>query len=279
MTFVWAESGNRYTEGDLALAEALASRAALAIDNARLYRERDHIARALQQSLLPPELPRIPGIEAAGLYRASGTGADVGDFYDLFEAGRGTWAAVIGDVCGKGPDAAALVGVVRSTVRATVMKEGRPREVLQVVNEAVRQHVEDGRFCTVCYVRVRPRPSGAQLTVCSGGHPLPLVLRAGGMVQVGGRSGSLLGVFEDPDLSDEVVDLLPGDALVLYTDGVTDEQQDGQESGGERLQRVLRSCAGLDAEAIADRLETALLEFSPESPRDDMAILILRVAA
>jgi PAS domain S-box-containing protein len=278
MSLVWAESGNSYSEDDLPLVEALAARAGLAIDNARLFRERDHISRALQRSLLPPELPTIPGIELAARYRASGEGNEVGgDFYDVFETGRGNWALAIGDVCGKGPEAASLMGVARYSVRTASMQERRPSGVLSILNEAILRQSADGRFCTVCYVRMHPNEHGARLTVCAGGHPLPLVLRADGTVEQVGQPGTLIGVLEDPELTDASVELGPLDALILYTDGVTDEQNESEEFGEARLQAVVRECAGRAAADIAAAIEEAVVAFGSGAPRDDIAILVAKV--
>jgi PAS domain S-box-containing protein len=278
ITLVWAESGRKYTQDDLPLVEELAARAALAIDNARLFQERDHIAVALQRSLLPPELPSIPSIELAARYRASGAGNEVGgDFYDVFETGDGNWSLVIGDVCGKGPEAAALMGIARHTVRTASMQEKRPSRVLSILNEGILRQSQDGRFCTVCYVRMHPREKGVRLTVATGGHPLPLILRADGSVDQAGVPGTLIGVLEDPEITDLAVELGPRDALLLYTDGVTDQQNDEEEFGEERLTDVLRSCAGKDAEEIARTIEQTVMAFAPGVPRDDIAILVARV--
>jgi PAS domain S-box-containing protein len=280
ITLVWAESGLNYTQQDLPFVEELAARAALAIDNARLFQERDHIAVALQRSLLPPELPSIPGLELAARYRATGAGNEVGgDFYDVFETGDGNWSLVIGDVCGKGPEAAALMGIARHTVRTASMQEKRPSSVLSVLNEAILRQSVDGRFCTVCYVRMHVRENGTRLTVATGGHPLPLILRSDGSVEQAGVPGTLIGVLDDPELTDLAVELGPGDALVLYTDGVTDEQNDEEEFGEERLMEVVRSAAGMNAEEITRSIEHAVVGFATGVPRDDIAILVARMQA
>jgi PAS domain S-box-containing protein len=213
ITLVSAESGRRYGQSDLAFAEDLARRAGLAMQNARLFKERDEIARKLQESLLPPQLPVIPGCELASLYRAAGEGSEVGgDFYDVFATGDGGWTLVIGDVCGKGPDAAGVTGLARHTLRATAMQERKPSRILATLNEAILQQRSDHVFCTVSYVRLKTGRRGARLTVCCGGHPQPLVLRTNGTVEPVGVPGTLLGVFPDPELSDKAVDLDRGDA-------------------------------------------------------------------
>lgn len=279
LTFVSAESGRRYGQAELSLAEELARRAAMAVENARLFKERDEIARKLQESLLPPELPAIPGLELASRYHAAGRGFEVGgDFYDVFSMGGSGWGLVIGDVCGKGPEAAGLTGLVRHTIRASAMQERKPSQILARLNEAVIEQRSDSMFCTVCFLRVKPNEGGARLTISCGGHPLPLVMRANGSVESAGVPGTLLGVFPDPDLRDKSIDLGRGDAIVLYTDGVIEERAPGAVFGRDRLTALLESCRGLDAANIAESVERAVLGFRPEDPRDDIALLVLRVS-
>ncbi len=278
ITFVWAESGRNYGPADLALAQDLARRVGQAVENAMVYRERDHIAKTLQQSLLPPDLPDIPGIELAARYLPAGAGSEVGgDFYDVFDTGDGAWGLALGDVCGKGPDAAAIMGVARYTLRAAAMRERRPSRILETMNEAVMQQTVDGRFLTVAYTRIRPGANFVRLTVSCGGHPLPRVLRASGAMETAGKPGTLLGLFPDPELSDDTVDLGPGDAMVVYTDGVTDSPGFEEGTGERRLTEVLAGCAGLSAAEIADRIERDVLSPRKGARRDDVAFVILRV--
>jgi PAS domain S-box-containing protein len=283
ITFVASDSGRAYGASDLALAEELARRAAVAVDNARLYHERTRVARTLQQSLLPPSLPDIPGVEIAARYRPAGEEVEVGgDFYDVFRcSGRG-WAVVIGDVCGKGTQAAALTSVARHTIRAAAMQARKPKRILSILNEALLRHRPEEthveRFCTVSYLRLDPTEQGARITAACGGHPSPLILRSGGEVEVGGAPGTLLGVFPDPHLSDTMTDLAPGDVVLLYTDGVTETRGPGGPFGEERLRWILADSAGCGAGEIAERLERGLTDFlSGELPRDDLAFLVLRV--
>ena len=236
------------------------------------------LARTLQASLLPPHLPDIPGLEVAARYRSAEDGVEVvGDFYDLFDIGADGWGVVMGDVCGKGPEAAALTAVARHTVRAAAMREERPSGVLARLNEAVLNHDADERFCTAVYARVVPGPEKVRLSLSCGGHPLPLVLRADGSVQTAGRPGMLLGLFEDPDLSDVEVELGAGDAAILFTDGATEAKRRGVLLGEDRLRAIVSACAGLRAEEIAHRMEDAILEFQEGAPKDDLAIVVLRV--
>jgi serine phosphatase RsbU (regulator of sigma subunit) len=273
-------SGRRFDSHDLELAEELARRCATAVDNARLFSERAYIARTLQQSLLPIELPDIPGIEAAARFRPIGEGNEVGgDFYDLFESGGRGWTVVMGDVCGKGPDAAAVTALARYTLRAAAMRERLPSRSLGLLNEALLRQRSDRRFCTVAYAYLEPLAEGARVGFASGGHPLPLLLRADGTVEEVGVPGTLLGVVPDPNFEDRSLAMGPGDALVLYTDGVIEARAGNGHSLDEgRLADVVRDCAGAGADTIAARVEDAALEAQDGSPRDDIAVLVLRVA-
>lgn len=280
LTLVWAESGRRYSEEDLALAEDLAGRAAFAIDNGRLYRERDHAARSLQARLLPKSLPDIPGVDVAARYLAAGDVLQAGgDFYDLFEMDDGSWKAVIGDVCGKGPEAAALMGFVRFTTRAVSRQDTKPSEALVKLNRALLEELEEGKgeFCTAAVVRIRPHEDGARLTVAVAGHPLPQIVRANGDVEEAGVAGTLLGVFEDLDVSDRIVDLHPGDAVVLLTDGVFEAGRD-EKWQTEVIPLLLATSAGLSPDAIADRIEAAVSGID-DRRTDDVAVLVIKVRA
>jgi serine phosphatase RsbU (regulator of sigma subunit) len=262
---------------EVELATDLCRRAALAADNARLYGERTRVARALQASLLPHELPEVPGFQVAARYHAAGEGNEVGgDFYDLFDTGDGGWAVVIGDVCGKGPEAAAVTGQARYTVRAAAMRQRRPSRILDTLNVALRFQRDDARFCTVTFVRMKLTTAGARLTVACGGHPPPVILRRDGTVDSVGNPGTLLGVFPDPELSDELADLGPGDALILYTDGVIGTPSKGKVMTEERVADMLAPLGGRSATDIAERLEHAVLDFQGGTLRDDVAILVLR---
>jgi PAS domain S-box-containing protein len=284
MTLVSSNPERSYDEEDLSLVENLAYRCALAVDNARLYRERSYIARTLQQSLLP-RLPQIPGIEVGVEYLPVGEENEVGgDFYDLIEAGTDEggdcWLAVIGDVAGKGAAAAAVTALIRYTIRAVAMRESEPASVLSALNEAMIRQLEGGdQFCTVACGRLGPSPDpGFELTVARGGHPAPLVLRADGSVEAVDPPGKALGVFPDPELGDRKIRLEAGDAAVFYTDGIVEARgPDGSFFGEERLLDLLRACVGLGASAIAGKLRNVITEFGEGPPRDDLAVLVLRV--
>jgi len=261
-------------DDDRVLFEDLGRRAALALDSARLYAERDHVARTLQSSLLPRELPDIPGVEIAARYVAAGAGNEVGgDFYDCFATGAGDWALVIGDVCGKGAEAAALTALARYTLRAAALHTRRPRAVLEQLNEALLRDSVDYRFCTVLYASLTPRADHVSACLAAAGHPLPVVIRASGEVETVGRPGSLLGIVDVPELTEESVELAAGDALVLYTDGVTEADRS---AGPDRLATLLEGCAGADAGAIAETVERDALAAHGGPARDDVAIVVVR---
>jgi PAS domain S-box-containing protein len=280
-TIVSSRKDRRYDAEDLALVENLAYRCALAVDNARLYREQSYVARTLQRSLLP-RLPEVPGFEVGAAYLPVGEENEVGgDFYDLME-GRGGWIAVVGDVRGKGAVAASVTALARYTIRAVAMTENGPANILSALNEAmIRQLSDDYQFCTVACALLCPESEvggSAELTVARGGHPPPLVLRSGGYVEEIGPPSRALGVFPDPELGEGTSALRAGDAVVLYTDGVTEARSvDGSFFGEGRLRSLLRSCTGLDASAIAEELRRAVLNFQQGEPRDDLAVLVLRV--
>ena len=273
-----SDEHRRYGPEDLALAQDLSQRIAQAIDNARLYQERSHVARTLQRSLLPPELPAITGVEVGARYRPAGEGNEVGgDFYDLFETKAGNWSVVIGDVCGKGPDAAALTGLVRHTIRAAAVAGREPAEVLEVTNKAILRQVTDSRFCTVACAEVQPDGHGARVVLSCGGHPAPLILKSDGKVEKVACEGTLLGVLDEPEMTDHELNLAPGDAFVLYTDGVTEAEGPEDEFGEQRLEELLERCSGMDADEIAETIESTVVDFQRDAPRDDVAILALRI--
>jgi PAS domain S-box-containing protein len=278
IAFALSEAPRHYDRADLSVAEELGRRAAVAIDNARLYRERSHIARTLQESLLPPELPEVTGAEVAASFRPAGEATEVGgDFYDVFDTSHG-WSVVMGDVCGKGADAAALTALARYTLRTLGVQETSPAEILRKLNEALLRQRSDRRFCTVAYASLHVNGRGtAEVCVSSGGHPLPYVLRADGSVEAVGEPGTLLGVLPEVSLSDTSVQLGKGDVMVLYTDGVTEARGPDGMLGADALRGVLASCAGLDAKSVAARIESAALEIQEGNPRDDIAILAVKI--
>lgn len=278
-------SGRRYDEEDLALAEDLARRAAQSMDNARLYAEQTHAARTLQQSLLPPSLPEIPGVEAAARFRpaTSEAGADSGgynvggDFYDVFQTPAG-WAVVVGDVMGKGVEAAELTAMVRYTLRTAAMTGETPSNVISTLNAAMLNQRSDLRFCTLAYGLLTEASGGAvRLTLCRGGHPPPIILRADGAVEEAGERGFLVGVEAGTGWSDVAVELAEGDSVIFYTDGLTEARDPGGRMfGGQRLEELAASSCRLGADGMAEALENGVLEFQRgEKTRDDVALLVI----
>jgi serine phosphatase RsbU (regulator of sigma subunit) len=278
LSIAYAESGRHYSRADLTFIESLARRAAVAIDNARLFADREHMARALQRSLLPRRLPSIPGVELAVRYIPFGEGNDVGgDFYDVFSGLGDSWGLLIGDVCGKGPEAASIVGIARHTVRGLAAANSRPSAILLALNRAILDESPWDRFCTACYVRLRPDAEGFRATVALGGHLPPLVLKADGTVRQVGHPGSLLGVLEEPEVSDAVIDLKPGDVLLMYTDGL--EEPGRMTAGLPPVEETLARSVGAPVDVIADQLLERFRGDRGTPPRDDVAIVAIRVGA
>jgi sigma-B regulation protein RsbU (phosphoserine phosphatase) len=278
LTLRIGRSTRAYDDGDRALALQLGRRAGVAVDNARLYEEQRLIASTLQRGLLPPALPAIPGLEVAARYTPMGDGVEVGgDFYDLFDAGT-AWVAVIGDVCGKGVEAAALTSLVRYSLRGLAHGDPPPGVALSRLNDAiVAERGLEPRFSTVAYARLTRGGPGLDATVATAGHPSPLVVRAGGRVEELGRPGTLLGPFAEVRVYDESAALAPGDALVLYTDGVTEARRDGEMFGEERLRALLAGLAGRPADELVEQVERAVVAHHGGPLDDDLALLALRV--
>ncbi|MFF8193109.1 SpoIIE family protein phosphatase [Streptomyces bobili] len=264
----------------LELAEDLSRRAALALDNARLYSERTAISQSLQRSLLPPELPDIDGVEVEVIYRAAGEGNEVGgDFYDLFPISDGAYGFAIGDVCGTGPHAAAVTGLARHALRLLAREGLSGPAVLERLNSAILDEGARSRFLTLLYGEMRPQPDGsAELKVVCAGHPLPLRLRQDGTVEPAAEPQPLLGVMDDLELYEQTVVLDPGDVLLCVTDGVTERREGTRMLGDDGLADVLTTCTGLTAGAVAARIMRAVERFASDAPSDDMAILAMRVA-
>ena len=235
------------------------------------------IARTLQDSLLPPTLPHLAGLDLASRYHPAGDGSEVGgDFYDVFRTGRGDWGVALGDVCGKGAEAAAVTALARYTIRAAAMASRRPTSILRLLNEAVRVQYPE-QFCTVVYGRLRDRGDGWRVTLASGGHPLCLLGRPGeGVVELG-RTGILVGQFSEAAFPETTHDLEPGDCLVFYTDGVSEARgPEGTFFGEDRLKALIGGMLGQSAGEIAALVEEAVLAFSGGVASDDMAVLVVR---
>ncbi|MFI5494259.1 SpoIIE family protein phosphatase [Actinoplanes sp. NPDC051859] len=264
---------HRHDVDEVAVLEDVARRAALAIDNARIHDERRRVARTLQASLLPPALPHVTGVGFAAEYVP--TGSEVGgDFYDVVPNDEG-WIVVVGDVSGKGVQAATVTGLVRDVIRILV-DDGKPmKEVLHRVNRTLVQR-GGGRYCTLAMASVTR--NGTDLDVCLhlAGHDRAVLVRADGKATFVGEGGTALGLLETIASPDAAIALHPGDSLIFYTDGVTERRRGRELFGTTRLRDAAAPLAGYPAEVIAARLRSTTINFSVEEPRDDIAILVLR---
>lgn len=257
----------------------LAARRTVQAESA-LRRDAEHLAAALQSSLLPPTPPAIPAMELATRYLAGDRSVDVGgDFFDVFRVAPNDWAIVLGDACGKGPKAAGVAALARWSVRAAAVHHFQPHAVLNDLNTVLWTEggAEDDRFCTVAFARLELDTCGAWVTLACGGHPLPMLLRRSGVVEERGRPGLPIGMFETTTTINDRVGLGPGDALVFFTDGITESRnQAGDLYGEDRLRDALTETAGRPAEVIADAVIQAARQFG-SGQRDDVAIVVIRV--
>ncbi|MFI8294118.1 GAF domain-containing protein [Streptomyces sp. ms191] len=272
-------SDDHFRQEILELAEDLSRRAALALDNARLYSERVAISQSLQRSLLPPGLPDVPGVEVDVIYRAAGEGNEVGgDFYDLFPIRDNAYGFAIGDVCGTGPEAAAVTGLARHALRLLAREGFGGPAVLERLNAAILDEGARSRFLTLLYGELWPQEDGsALLKVVCAGHPLPLRLSQDGTVVPAADPQPLLGVLEDLELYEQTITLDPGDVLLCVTDGVTERREGTRMLGDDGLAEVLKTCTGLTAGAVSARILRAVERFAQEPASDDMAILAMRI--
>lgn len=260
------------------LAAALAAHLGASLDNAVVFHERSRVARALQQTLLPPVLPEIPGIELAARYRPARSTALVGgDFYDIFESRPGTWSMFVGDVSGVGPEAAALTGIARYAARALASQEPSPAQLLSQLNATLVRFGLQERFCTVLYAELGRQGGEVIAHIANGGHPYPFILRAAGQVEEIEVSGALLGVLQDVTIEQRPVTLGVGDTLVCCTDGVLEARSpSGEQFGVEGVTKILASCSGRPAASVTRKIELAVLEHQSGLSPDDIAIVALR---
>jgi serine phosphatase RsbU (regulator of sigma subunit)/anti-sigma regulatory factor (Ser/Thr protein kinase) len=274
---VGRHSDHRQDPQELAVLEDVARRAALAIDNARIHAERRRIAETLQQSLLPPALPAVAGIAFGAEYVPTLGDADVGgDFYDVVPMPDGRWLVVVGDVSGKGVQAAAVTGLVRDVIRVLI-RDGRSLpEVLRRINETLVER-GGGRYCTLAMAAVGIGDEHRlEINLHLAGHDRPVLVATDGEARFVGSPGTALGLLEQVKTPSVSVPLGPGDTLVFYTDGVTERRRGDELFGLDRLRAAVGPLAGYAADVVAARLRAATLGFSTEPPRDDIAILTLR---
>ena len=275
LTMVSAESGRAFDEDDLVFAGDLARRAATAVENARLYTERAAAALTLQQSLLPARLPTMPGWALASSYAAGDTTVDVGgDFFDVVELDEG-FLAIVGDVTGKGVQAAALTALARHTLATAARFDPSPAAVVSLLND-VLVHRPEISLLTVACAHVVPSEAGALLRLTSAGHPLPVLSRRGQAPTTIGPPGLLLGMTGAARWEQSEIELHPGDTLLFYTDGVTDTPSGGERFGEERLLDALPDAPAEPREMIA-AVQRALREFQVGDVVDDRAMLALRL--
>jgi sigma-B regulation protein RsbU (phosphoserine phosphatase) len=260
----------------VAVAESDTARRALA--RAKHEAERyGLLARTLQASLIPPELPTFRGADTGAFYRPAGDGSEVGgDFYDLFPIRDAVWGFVLGDVSGKGAGAAALTALARYTVRAAAFHADSGVDVLAELDAALHRHDSDERYLTALFAEVTPLDGTLQVDLTLGGHPSPMLVRRNGDVEPVGVPGSVLGLLPEPVFSESRFVLHPGDTLVAFTDGVTEARRGSEQYGEDRLRSLLSDCSGLAADAIAAGLGDAVLRFQGEHAHDDTAIVVLR---
>lgn len=277
LTLISAEQGRRYTALDVAVAEDLGQRAALAINNARLYRREAETSRALQESLIPPAPPDLPGVRIGVSFQAAGTVDIGGDFYDAWSTGDGSFAVVIGDVQGKGPAAAAVTALARHTLRATSVYDPAPGNVLRMLNRALLDSGL-GRFCTAVYIHAELASSGVRLAVGLAGHAAPMVLRDGVVSRVG-SPGTLLGVYPTVRINIVECTLEPSDLLVMWTDGVTDPRGGESAVGEPQIAGLVRDAADRDPQRLTELIARAVPGFDDGQLLDDVAVLAIAAGA
>ncbi len=276
MTLVSAESGRRFDDDDRRFAEQLADRAGVAVENARLYQARSRTAATLQRSLLPEIVPEIPGWEVAALYRPAGDPElEVGgDFYDFLETAADGWLVVIGDVTGKGVEAAALTSLLRHGALFVCQTDASPAVLLGRLDRALTQRPAMS-LCTMLALRL----GGEQVIFSSAGHPMPLIVGRDGSIRTAGEPGRLLGLGRPYGWQDQTATVEPGETIVLYTDGVTDTRGPQERFGEQRLCELLTRSAGLSPTELLGRLDEVLAGFQVGAQADDTAVIALRRVA
>lgn len=275
LSFLHASGDLRYDSGDLEFLGELGERAAIALDNARLYEERDQIAADLQRGLRPPEPPYIIGLDLSVVFEAAGGTEIGGDFYDVLPAEDGCWL-LIGDVAGKGSSAAAVSVGVRHAVRGLCRELSDPAAVLRRVNELLRDGDTLNDFASAQLIRMSRRGEGWELELAAAGHPPAVKLAAADVVHLGG--GTLLGAWDEPALECHAATLGAGESLVLSTDGWFEAGPARAHRGPEHLAEVARSCAGADLAQMTECLRADAVSRGEGTLRDDMIVFAVRAA-
>ena len=242
-----------------------------------LLAERTRIASTLTSSLLPAQLPSIRGVELASRYLpARGGGKVGGDFFDVFVLDAARWGFVLGDISGKGAEAAAVTGLVRYTLRAYATADASPAAVLGQVNEALLRSTDEERYCTVVYGVAEPTEAGLRVRLCLGGHHQPVLRRVDGEVCVVGETGTALGLLAEPPLGDTTVLLEPGDLLCLFTDGLVEARAGDDWFGVDRVLQALHDVRDGAPERVVTALVDAVDTFQAGPRVDDLALLAMR---
>jgi serine phosphatase RsbU (regulator of sigma subunit)/PAS domain-containing protein len=285
LTLARVASEGYFDVADLALAEELAGHLAIAIGVDRMFRRRTEVAQALQASLLPARLPSVPGLDFAAAYIAATDWQDIsGDFYDIFPSkgeddGSDGWGIVVGDVCGKGEEAAAITAAARHAVRAIAHANPHPADVLRQVNSVLLAGGFEERFVTTSLAYLRQDDGKVRVLLAGAGHPGPGLVRADGRVEVLECGGMPLGLFDSAEPGTSELVLAPGDLLFFYTDGVTDARGIDMSLFQDRLADQLASMAGQSAAETVRAVQELVTEFSGGELRDDMTMLAVKVAS
>jgi serine phosphatase RsbU (regulator of sigma subunit)/PAS domain-containing protein len=279
LTLARTASEGRFEIADLALAEQLGQHLGVAIRVDRMFRYHSAVAEALQASLLPASLPEVPGLELSAAYQPAGEGLEVsGDFYDVFPVSGG-WAITVGDVCGKGQEAAAMTAAARHAIRALAHWNPDPADVLAKVNEVMLAGGYEDRFVTAKLAYLRREDGRLRVTLASAGHPGPALVRPDGRVDVLSGGGLPLGLFPDADPHTEELELGEDDLLFFYSDGVTEARSPDMRYFEDSLADELAGLAGRSAAETARIVQNLVSSFSQDELRDDLTILVAKVKA
>jgi serine phosphatase RsbU (regulator of sigma subunit) len=276
ITLVSFDPGRPLEQEELDVALAVGAQAALAVDNARLYQHQKDFAETMQRSLLPRELPRVPGLDLGHVYQSSARVDVGGDLYDFVVLEDGRLAVAVGDVLGKGIGAAADMAMTKFSFRVLARDASEPSSVLASANDVVCDEIEPGKFVTLVYALVDP--DAREVACASAGHPPARVVHPSGEVTTVGTPGLALGIERDQEYPAERVRLEPGSTVVLFTDGVIEARRDGKLYGEERLERLLASRRGLAAQELAEAILADCRAFGGGELGDDCAIVCLKLA-
>jgi PAS domain S-box-containing protein len=269
--------GSGRPAGELVVMREITERVRDQLRLQRVLAEKSRIAAALQASMVPPRLPDVPNSELASRYEPAGDGSEVGgDFLDVFSLDARTWAFVLGDVSGKGAEAAAVSAATRYTLRALADADRSPAQTLGEVNTRLLAQTDVERHCTLVYGYLRPSGHGISVTLTLAGHHQPIVLRATGQVEEIGCTGTALALFDDPELHSATLELAPGDVLCAFTDGLVEARRGPDMFGSERIAELLRRHGHLPADELTAVVVDAVRTFHGDQLVDDLAMLLVR---